>query len=404
MFRANHYNEGSYYSLVPVFRKAVLPGESIQGKVKVSWESEPLSMNVLHGGTASVYAFYCPYRLLASGFVDFVSDPQVAVSASALPTSSTDWPLLFEQAGISGGVVSTFGRRAFKLAYNQFFGADDQPESWYSDITLDTDVAEKRLRTTDQLNGLAVAGSEAPASTVVSYGAVSTWSNVTVEQLANALSRYRSDRRSDLTGDKYVDALRRFGVNLDWRVQNAPEFLGRWDAEFEARETRATDAANTGTAQVRFQGDILCDLGRKSFAEHGVVMFVLAVRPFDFNSTARGAPDCTLLNLTRDTVYQPEYVLDARLVEDNYLGVGTSASSTTYRLPRWAPYLKGANMVGRASSSAGKLAWAYRQNKTAVDVVYPSGVSVVTPVDKLENDLAVFSRAALDVFSPAKLK
>ena len=147
MFRANHYNEGFYYSLIPVFRKAVLPGESIQGKVKVSWESEPLSMNVLHGGTASVYGFYCPYRLLASGFVDFVSDPQVAVSASALPTSSTDWPLLFEQAGISGGVVSTFGRRAFKLAYNQFFGADDQPESWYSDVTLDTEVAEKRLRT-----------------------------------------------------------------------------------------------------------------------------------------------------------------------------------------------------------------------------------------------------------------
>ena len=140
------------------------------------------------------------------------------------------------------------------------------------------------------------------------------------------------------------------------------------------------------------------------FAEHGVVMFVLAVRPFDFNSTARGSPDCTLLNLTRDTVYQPEYVLDARLVEDNYLGVGTSSSSMTYRLPRWAPYLKGSNIVGRASSSAGKLAWAYRQNKTAVDVVYPSGVSVVTPVDKLENDLAVFSRVALDVFSPAKLK
>ena len=91
-------------------------------------------------------------------------------------------------------------------------------------------------------------------------------------------------------------------------------------------------------------------------------------------------------------------------MEDNFLGVGTGASNTTYRLPRWAPYLKGANMVGRASSSAGKLAWAYLQNKTAVDVVYPSGVSTVTPIDKLENDFAVVSRSALSVYSLAKLQ
>ena len=158
MYRANFYNEGAYYSLVPVFRKAVLPGESLEGVVSVRFEAEPLSMNCLTGGLASVMAFYVPYRLLASGFVDFIADPQVAVSSSNLPTSTTAWPLMFEAIGLTGGVVSTFGRRAFKLAYNQFFGSDDHTESWYADVTLDTDVSEKRLRTSDQLNGIAVLG------------------------------------------------------------------------------------------------------------------------------------------------------------------------------------------------------------------------------------------------------
>nr|QJB20216.1 MAG: major capsid protein [Microvirus sp.] len=403
MYRANFYNEGSYYSLVPVFRKAVVPGESIEGIVSVRFEAEPLSMNCLTGGLASVMAFYVPYRLLASGFVDFIADPQVAVSALNLPTSSTPWPLMFESIGLAGGVVSTFGRRAFKLGYNQFFGSDDQTESWYSDITLDTDVSEKRVRTSDQLNGVAIPGAEAPAATLVSYGGAGTYTSLTVEQMVNAMSRFRSDRAADMTGDKYVDALRRFGVSLDWRVQNAPEFLGRWDAEFDPRRTRQT-GGDAGVGQARFEADIPCKLGRKFFAEHGVVLFVLAVRPFDYNSTPRPAPDACMLNVSRDTIFQPDQQLESRLVEDNFLGVGTAAPSTTYRLPRWAPYLKGANMIGRASSTAGKLAWAYLQNKNVVDVVYPSGVSTVTPIDKLENDFAVSSRSALSVYSRAKLQ
>lgn len=400
-FRANVYNEGSYYSLIPVFRKAVVPGESLSGRVRVDWESEPLSMNLLAGGVASVYAFYVPYRLAFPGWVDFISDPQ---DGTVLPTTTVAWPLLFETSSLAAVTYSSLGRRSFKLAYNQFFGDDAIANAFYDDISDDTVVASMRLKTTDQIGGIAILGADAPAATVVSYGAAGTWSNVTVEQLANAMSRYRSDRRSDLTGDKYVDALKRYGVSLDWRVQNAPELLGRWDAEFDAKETRATDAANTGVAQSRFGGRIECDIPRKFFAEHGIVMMVLAVRPFDFPGSAKAAPDAVLLNTSRDNVFQPDYDLEATLVENAHLGVSTTVSGNAYRLPRWAGLVKGSNLVGNASGAAGKLAWIYRQNKNNADVSYPNGASVVTPIDKLENDLAVCSRVALQVHSPVRLK
>jgi hypothetical protein len=104
----------------------------------------------------------------------------------------------------------------------------------------------------------------------------------------------RSQRKAGMSGDKYVDALRRMGVEPDWRIQQAPEFLGRHDIDVRPAKTFAT-AASTGVAigdsVARYEGTLEKRLGRKMFAEHGYIVGVFVMRPHLFNDQLDNPPD-----------------------------------------------------------------------------------------------------------------
>lgn len=395
MFRQNTYNEGSFYQLVPVARKAVVPGESAAIDVDVRFESEPFSQNVMSGGIFSLYAFYTPYRLVWSDWVNWLAEPQ---SAAVVPSVNSSWPFLFEGYQRAAGTLSPLGRRAYKLLYNQYFGQQQYSSSWYADITLDTDQTVKNVRTTDQFNGKLQSEADIAQQTFTGTvaGSVAT---LNLNDLRQALRNAYSGRRADMTGDKYVDALARMGVNLDWRVQMAPEFLGMQSCDFMPRDSRASDATNTGRAWSRYQGQCSLKTPRRFFAEHGIVWVVAAMRPHDYPLSVRPAADAIMLNRDRDTVFLGDNDSGTFLPFDADVGANTTGAGQTYRAPRFTPYLKGQNLIG----SAGTGSWAYRQDKNAVDVIYPGITTSVTLQDQLPTgQFAVHGQVRFNGPTPVK--
>lgn len=367
MFRQNTYTEGNNYNLIPIGRKAVVPGESAAISARCVFESEPFSQNVMNGGIAALYAFYTPYRLLSANWVPFLADPQ---SALPLPTTTVSWSQMFE--GRTTATISSFGRRAYKLIYNQFFGMDSGlGDSWYTNVEDDTVTSMFALRTTDQFNAKVQIGTEVATPTAtypVSGGG--TIATIDLNDLRQRLKDAKSVRRADMTGDKYVDALRRMGVDLDWRVQLAPEFLGMSKKEFLPKDTRASDATNTGRAWSRYQEQLELRTPRKFFAEHGMIWVLACVRNHAFSNTLRPAADACMLNVSRDTIFLGDNDTGSYVPTDEMLGATGAGSS--YRAPRFSAYRNGQNLVGATNGTlTGVQPWITRQNITASDVMYP---------------------------------
>lgn len=389
MFRMNSYNEGTFYTMVPLSRQAVVPGQSVSIDLQANWETPAFTRNVLTGGIASVFAFYVPYRLIWDEWVDFISDPEWT---GTFPTSTVLFKSMFE--GDVG--QNTFGRRAYKLIYNQYFGSDQFGEAaryGLYDVADDAFGGIKFVRTADQFLGGLMPQDAAPDDayeapvTGTAPGQIAT---IGLNEFRQRMKEARSDRRSNLTGDKYVDAMRRMGVQLDWKIQNAPEFLGSVSTDFDAKETRATytaaepapaGAAAVGRAYSRYGAQQSLKTSRKFFAEHGIVVTLLVVRPFTWARTFKATQD--VFPKDRENFF----------LGDNQTGVnaaGPGAFGVTgpaYYQSRFSYLRKGLNAVGNQSAAP----W-YVDNDAAdlAELIWPL---VAVPQDNnLESDLAVYTR------------
>lgn len=377
-FRENTYNEGQYYQLVPCARMDVVPGQSLESRIQVKFETAAFVKNIMSGGVAHLYAFYTPYRLCWDEWVDFASDPSYA---NNVPTCSVAWPFGFERTANSGFRANCFGRRSYKLIYNQFFGSKQWSSNgacWYDDPFDDADVTEKALRGTDQLSGKLLATDQAPDAT---YAAPVTGTSpnqvatVSLNEFRRQLVEARSKRRADMTGDKYVDAMRRMGVNLDWRVQMAPEFLGQSLVEFDAVKTRGTynkeAATNTvlGQAFARYQATLDLQLKRKFIAEHGIVWFVLAIRPYTLSQNVPNP--LSAMRAARSGFFFGDNQAGVETVVGDSLGV----VGDSY-LPRFQWLKSGQNLIGKKSAEP----WLPQYSPTTIQgFVYPP--TVTTPND-----------------------
>lgn len=343
MFRQNTYTQGNWNNVVPVFRKAVAPGESVDLHLRTKWETPPFFRNVLGGGVVDLYAFYVPHRLVWSGWIDFIADAQAGTS---VPSTTTAWPQMFEHAGASRP-VSVLARRSYKLIYNQFFGTEAFAATWYSDIATDTDVSMLQTRTLDQFNGHLMPDSEVP-DPVYNATVTAGVAAIPLMDFRNAMRNARSNRRSDMTGDKYVDALARMGVQLDWRVQMAPEFLGKATREFEPIDTKMSNPGTgpgdaTGTSRSKFMGTIDLQTGRKFFAEHGLIIGVMVVRPWTFYEASGNSPIPADGFGVRQNFFLGDNMEGAENVTNSQLWAGVTGSSKS---PRFAGYLYGQNLMG----------------------------------------------------------
>lgn len=400
MFRQNLYNEGGMGKLIPVGRQQVVPGESKEINVTVMWETPPFAAQILTGGVATLYAFYCPFRLVWPGWLDFV-----AQDGGTVPTTSTAWPLLYE-GGAATVAVSSLFRRCYKLTYNQFFGSD-KFGAWYAAVDTDTVVTEFNTRTLDQFNSHVVAQDDAPDPTYVApvSGANAT---ISLNEFRQAMRNAFSTRRADMTGDKYVDAIARMGVSLDWRVQMAPEFLGKSSVDFFPKRTRVTAENDTAKPVAYFSETMSLKVGRRFFAEHGYIFAVLVVRPHMINF----GPGATVPpRYAPQDAYQ--YDLEDFWLGDNQTGVspilagsfnsGAAGVANNGFMPRFG-YLKwGQNLAGQISdvASRGNPWCMFDQPSSLNDAVYPD--IPFNPNPERDHQVVVCSAFRSDGPSPVKM-
>ena len=139
--RDRTYNQGNTHNLVPVFRREVIPGQSIDTVINSKFQTAAFTKNVLTPGLAGLELFYVPHRLSYAEWPEFITDPEY--EATSIPYTSTDWPLMFE----IGDDHTSFMRRGYKLIYNTYFGSQaagedvDMTDVWYDDPLTDTVVS-----------------------------------------------------------------------------------------------------------------------------------------------------------------------------------------------------------------------------------------------------------------------
>ena len=285
----NHHN---LQDPTVVWRMPVAPGTSIKNcSVDLTYRSDVFTSATLNPMLYSIYFVYCPYRLLWDDWVRFIA--QDDDFAGTLPLTTNNWSRVMDVAAAKRPTSnhSAFARRAFKLFYNQYLG-DEDLGSFYADITTDTDTADHEMKNVDQFIARLRDGDDIDSPT---FDATTT--PIDLNQFAFEMAQARSRRKAQISGDKYVDALARMGVSLDWRVQNAPELLGKMHMTIRPNFVIATDGTNLGNSRIRFYGKFSTGFGNKRFAEEGLVFAVAGVRT-QFSNTSYGGPlDGTLQSI-----------------------------------------------------------------------------------------------------------
>lgn len=364
------YNEADMYQAIPCVRFPVVPGQSGEIAVDAKFQTSAFTRNLLSDALASVYLFYVPYRLVWTGWVDYITQES---APGAVPLVTTAMPVVFDKD--VGG--SAFYKRAYKLTCNEYFGDDAfvnmtaQETAWYSDITDETNVRVCRVKNAEQTSGRLVASADLQTPT---YDATTV--PIDLNDFRRAMANAISQRKANMSGDKYIDAMRRCGVELDWRVQNAPEFLGTGSVEVRPTKTFNTGATGLGDSVGRYEGTVRMKTGRKRFSEHGCIVGIFTLRAQIDNNFFSVPPDGRITNT------QNFFMGDNYGGQDFLTGVST-AGGNLYQ-SRHAVYRNGSNLQGVGST------WNLPYTPAANSaVVYPE-TSILPISDELgTNDVAV---------------
>lgn len=343
--RPKFYNEHDCFSLIPVLRHTVVPGQTLDISGRVKMQTAAFTQNLLTSGLASLYLYYVPNRLLWDDWIDFVS--QETTYGGTFPTTINSWPIMFDRT-VGSKNFSSLYRRAYKLCYNEFFG--DQPlngghRTFYPDVFDDTDDFVCQTKTTEQFAGrLEVEGAVA----VPTFDATTV--PIDLNDFYRQMMNARSRRKANMSGDKYVDAMRRMGVELDWRVQNAPEFLGKVDKSVHPIKTFDTTAAegggnNVGDSFARYETTLEINVGGKRFAEHGQILGLMQIRPHMFNELMGMPPDGLVQEI------EDFYLADNVRAQDTWQQTDFTSGASSEMFAQKFSYLRnGTHMFGHAKS------------------------------------------------------
>ena len=355
------------YVIRPIYRQQVVPGQTVNLNVMLSAKTAALTKNIATPALASMWFFYVPHRLVWDDWTSFISKED---GAPAFPTTTNQSSAFFDVAQ-AGTAFSPLYRRAYKLVYNEYFGTEKIGSSygaWYDDITDDTITGTGGARNPEQF-----ASRIAMDGTVTDPEFTVTGSTIPLNDFYRQMMNARSEQRSQMTGNKYVDTLARMGVDATWMIAERPEFLGTKSKLVQPHLTANTSSTGTGEEVARFEAKIDCQIKGKHFAEHGYIVGVAAMRPLIFFET-RGATDMLPTGTDWiDSFYSSDNLeTKDKVFKENNGAITTPDNAWSQRFA----YLKnGAWIVGANNSST----WAIIQSNTEFErLVYPpeSGLPV----------------------------
>ena len=284
------YTEGGTYNLNPIFRQQVVPGQTVNLDFECSLKTASFTKNLSTPCIMSVWFFYVPHRLVWDEWTDFISKQETPPTFPTGTYSTT----FFDRGYFGTGYVNPLYRRAYKMVYNEYFGSESVGqvyEAWYDDITVDTAVNLCRTKNPEDF-----ASKMTLESTVSDPEFAVTASSIPLNDFYRQLMNARSQQRSQMTGDKYVDTLARIGVDATWMIAERPEFLGTKSQMVGPQLTANTSNTGTGEEVARFQSKLKCSVKNKHFAEHGYIVGVASCRPL-LNFLYRGAADINTITI-----------------------------------------------------------------------------------------------------------
>ena len=286
------YNEERSYKLTPIYRQQVVPGTTVDIDAMMNMKSTALTKLITTPALVSMWFFYVPHRLVWDDWTSFISKKD---GAPAALTTGTLAPVYFDNADAGGFSISPLYRRAVKLVYNEYFANE---VSGRFDITVDTDISTGKLSNPEQFAHRLMRDGDVvdPEFTVVA-------NQIPLNEFYRAQMNARSQQRSQMTGDKYVDTLARMGVDASWMITDRPEFLGTKSKLCAPQLHASTEATTLGEEVSRFDCSLAVQIKNKHFAEHGYIVGVAGFRPLVM-FTNRGASD--MRNIGIDDFYSAD--------------------------------------------------------------------------------------------------
>lgn len=141
-FSLSHYRLTSFDmgKLVPIMFREVVPGDTFQQKTDALLRCSPLLAPVMHPVHVHIKHVYTPYRILWSGFEDFITGGADGNDATVYPTISlTNVAVgsLANHLGIPVGFTGTTSALPFR-AYALFFNEYIRDEDLVTEIGLST--------------------------------------------------------------------------------------------------------------------------------------------------------------------------------------------------------------------------------------------------------------------------
>ena len=308
--------------LVPVGCVEVLPGDSFQHQTSALLRVTPQLKPVMHPVAVHLKHFFVPYRLLWSGWEDFITGesatPPPTISGAAHTEGTLqDYLGVYDDAS---NAYSALPVRAYNMIYNEYFRDQDlvtevsedstviQKVAWNKDyfttarpwatkgsaITLPLgDSAPVKIDGSSTSRYVGNAGNAANQVQAVAsggtpvdgpiYADLSSATGMDIVEFREAFAKQRYQEARARYGSNYVDYLRYLGVRpSDSRLQR-PEYLGGGRQSVSFSEVLNT-AANGGTDAIGEMGGhgiaaMRSNKYRRFFEEHGVVLTMMYVRP-----------------------------------------------------------------------------------------------------------------------------
>jgi hypothetical protein len=320
--------------LIPIANVEVLPGDSFRWQSSALIRVTPQLKPLMHPCQVRIHHFFVPYRLVWSGWEDFITNAEAGTYPTITGGAHTEGSLS-DYLGVYNDASNNFGAlhvRCYNKIFNEFYRDKDlvSPVSDDTDtiqnIAWEKDFATAARATPQQgtavslplgtsaqvLYGPNIAGTDRSGNSVVqntSGGGVATWeydtdnppdsgtvmenstthglyadlSNATAATVAQVREAFQLQKFAEARqnwGDEYVDYLRYLGIRpSDARLQR-PEYLAGGKTTIAFSEVLNTTGANTpgdmvghGIAAVR------SNRFKRFFEEHGCVMTLMSVRP-----------------------------------------------------------------------------------------------------------------------------
>jgi len=194
-------------------------------------------------------------------------------------------------------------------------------------------------------------------------------SSIPLNEFYRSMMNARSQQRSQMTGNKYVDTLARMGVDASWMVSERPEFLGTKSKLVGPQLTANTTATEAGFETARFTCNLSVDIRNKHFAEHGYIVGVASCRPIVMTSGRRPNDFRPTLDMNPEDWLPSFYTADNLQTKDTYNKFLVDAVSPDQAFTERFAYLK----KGEWLLGSGTTRWnANNQVIQISDAIYPN--------------------------------